>query len=59
MDSMAGKMLFALNKTLADKYIIKFKTVHAVNKHDRLFTYYVWQCSLDQSKGLAIGTENR
>ncbi|KAK2169507.1 hypothetical protein LSH36_9g09065 [Paralvinella palmiformis] len=59
MDSTAGKMLIALNKTLADKLVIKFKTVPALAKHDQPFTDYVWQCSLDQSKGLAIGTDYR
>jgi hypothetical protein len=59
MDSTAGKMLIALNKTLADKLVIKFKTVHALAKHDWPFTDYVWQCSLDQSKGLAISTDYR
>ncbi|KAK2147289.1 hypothetical protein LSH36_561g02029 [Paralvinella palmiformis] len=59
MDSTAGKMLIALNKTLADKLIIKFKMVHALAKHDWPSTDYVWQCSLDQCKGLAIGTDYR
>jgi len=50
MESTAGKMLVALNKTLADKLSLKFKTVHALAKHDRPFTDYVWLCSLTKAK---------
>ena len=46
MESSAGQMLLSLNKALLAKLVIKFQTVHALDKHDRPFTDYVWQCCL-------------
>lgn len=59
MESVAGKMLVSLNKVLHDKLVLKFRTVHALAKHDRPFTDYTWQCSLDELKGLKVGTDYR
>ena len=48
MESSAGQMLLSLNKALLAKLVIKFRMVHALAKHDRPFTDYVWQCCLDE-----------
>ena len=59
MESIAGRMLVSMNKVLVDKLKIKFRTVHALAKHARPYTDYVWQCSVDERKGLVIGTDYR
>ena len=50
MDSKAGKILVTLNRALTEKLRIKFRSVHALAKHDRPFTDYIWQCELDELK---------
>ena len=59
MESVAGRMLVSMNKALVDKLKLKFRTVHALAKHARPYTDYVWQCSVDERKGLIIGTDYR
>ena len=59
MASIAGRMLVSMNKVLVSKLKIKFRTVHALAKHTRPYTDYVWQCSVDERKGLVIGTDYR
>ena len=59
MESIAGRMLVSMNKALVDKLKIKFRTVHGFAKHARPYTDYVWQCSVDERKGLVIGTDYR
>lgn len=36
-----------------------FRTCHAIAKHRRPFTDYVWQCTLDAQKGLDVGNTYR
>ena len=59
MDSKAGKMLVTLNRALTEKLRIKFRSVHALAKHDRPFMDYVWQCELDELKGITVGQDYR
>ena len=59
MESPAGRMLVSMNKVLVDKLKIKFRTVHALAKHARPYTDYVWQCSVNERKGLVVGTDYR
>ena len=58
MESAAGRMLVSM-KVLVDKLKIKFRTVHALAKHARPYTDCVWQCSVDERKGLVVGTDYR
>ena len=57
IDSEDGKILVTvtLNRALTEKLRIKFRSVHALAKHDRPFTDYVWQCELDELKGVNVG----
>ena len=59
MDSEAGKILVTLNRALTEKLRIKFRSVHALAKHDRPFTDYIWQCELDELKGVNVGQDYR
>ena len=59
MDSKAGKILVTLNRALTEKLRIKFRSVHALAKHDRPFTDYIWQCELDELKGVNVGQDYR
>ena len=59
MESTAGEMLLALNRALTEKLKLKFRTVHALAKHDRPFTDYVWHCNVDELKGLQVGSDYR
>ena len=59
MQSQAGQMLSNMNRALLEKMKLKFRTVHAIVKHDRPFTDYTWQCVLDEKKGLVLGTDYR
>ena len=59
MESIAGRMLVSMNKVLVNKLKIKFRTVHVLAKHAKPYTDYVWQCSVDERKGLIIGTDYR
>ena len=59
MDSEAGKILVTLNRALTEKLRIKFRSVHALAKHDRPFTDYIWQCELDELKGVNVWQDYR
>jgi hypothetical protein len=45
--------------TAFDRLSILFWSIHAIAKQCRPFTVYVWQCKLDEKKGLDIGATYR
>lgn len=53
--SGALTLLRTLNKGATDKLMLMFRTVHALGKHNRPLTDFLWLCSLDEAKGLAVG----
>ena len=57
MNSEAGKILVTLNRALTEKLQIKFRSVNALAKHDRPFMNYIWQCELDELKGVNVGQD--
>ena len=59
MDTKAGKILDTLNRALTEKLRIKFRSVHALAKHDRPFTDYIWQCEMDELKGVNVRQDYR
>ena len=59
VDSEAGKILVMMNRALTEKLRIKFRSVHALAKHDRPFTDCIWQCELDELKGINVGQDYR
>ena len=59
MDSEAGKILVTLNRALTETLRIKFRSVHVLAKHDRPFTDYIWQCELDELKGVNVRQDYR
>ncbi|KAJ8043864.1 hypothetical protein HOLleu_11154 [Holothuria leucospilota] len=53
--SVAEKTLMSLNQKQHGQLTNLFKTCHAIIKHGRPYTDFVWQCDLDESKGVDIG----
>ena len=53
------RLLQQMNAEAIEKLRILFRTAHAVAKHSRPFTDYVWLCNLDEKKGLNIGQTYR
>ena len=52
----AEKSIQALNKVTFDKLSTLFQSVHAVAKKSRPLSDFVWQCELDEKKGLDLGS---
>jgi hypothetical protein len=48
-------MLLQLNENKLEQLKMLFMSAHALAKHTRPFTDFVWQCALDEVKGLNIG----
>ena len=55
----AEKMLTTLNRQTFDRLCRMFRTCHALVKHARPYTDYVWLCNVDKKKGLDAGTAYR
>ena len=53
--SAASKALLSLKKCHKDRLMHLFRTAHALAKHSRPFTDFVWQCKLDTMKNIDIG----
>ena len=54
-DRIADRMLMRMNQDRLDRLCIKFRNVHALSKHNRPFTDFVWLNRLDRAKGLDVG----
>ena len=48
-------MLARMNRARLDRLCIKFRNVHALTKHHRPYTDFVWLNQLDKLKGIDIG----
>lgn len=57
--SPASKALLSLQKCQKDRLVYLFRTAHALAKHSRPFTDFVWQCKLDAMKNIDIGGSYR
>ena len=57
--TVAHKMLMKLNQKTIEQMKILFRSAHALAKHGRPFSDFQWLCSLDQAKGLKVGTAYR
>ena len=55
--SVGFRMLEGMNKLKLDRLAIKFRTVHALAKHHRPYTDYVWMLKLDALNGADVGKE--
>lgn len=53
--STGEKTLLLLNQAAVDKLCILFRNAHALAKHCRPFTDFVWMSKLDKIKGLYVG----
>ena len=51
----AEKALQKMNEEVFAKLEKLFRTCHAMAKHNRPFSDFVWQCQLDKAKGLDVG----
>ncbi|XP_063231064.1 E3 SUMO-protein ligase KIAA1586-like [Bacillus rossius redtenbacheri] len=51
--------LQSIQKDVFTKLEILFRTSHALTKHGRPFTDFLWQCILDTKKGLDVGNTYR
>lgn len=56
-DSLASKSLLMLKQAEYDKLVIKFRTAHAIAKHNKSFKDYNFICMLDKIKGVDIGDQ--
>lgn len=57
--SEAEQMLQQMHWQNSEKLGKLFRTAHALAKHNRPFTDFVWQCELDEAKGINIGPSYR
>ena len=57
--TVTHKMLMKLNQKTIEQMKILFTSAHAVAKHGRPFSDFQWLCSLDEAKGLKVGTAYR
>ena len=57
--TVAHKMLMKLNQKTIEQMKILFRSTHALAKHGRPFSDFQWLCSLDEAKGLKVGTAYR
>eukprot|EP00057_Strongylocentrotus_purpuratus_P018153 XP_011672627.1 PREDICTED: uncharacterized protein LOC105442334 isoform X1 [Strongylocentrotus purpuratus] len=57
--SKAEKMVQKMNQKVVERLIIIFRNVHAMAKHCRPFTDLVRMASLDEAKGLDVGSTYR
>ena len=57
--TVAHKMLKKLNQKANEQMKILFGSAHAFAKHGRPFSDFQWLCSLDEAKGLKVGTAYR
>ena len=57
--TVAHKMLMKLNPKTIEQMKILFRSTHALAKHGRPFSDFQWLCSLDEAKGLKVGTAYR
>lgn len=57
--TVAHKMLIKLNQKTIEQMKILFRSAHALAKHGRPFSDFQWLCSLDEAKGLKVGTAYR
>ena len=57
--TVAHKMLMKLNQKTIEQMKILFRSTHALAKHGRPFSDFQWLCSLDEAKGLKLGTAYR
>ena len=55
----AEKMLIRMNEKTLKQLENLFHTAHALAKKERPFTDFVWQCDLDEVKGVDVGTSYR
>ena len=55
----AEKMPTTLNKQTFDGLCRMFPICHALAKHARPYTDYVWLCDVDERKGLGVGAAYR
>ena len=52
-------MLTTLNSQTFNRLCRMFRTCHALGKHARPYTDFVWACDVDKRKGLDVGTSYR
>ena len=57
--TVTHKMLMKLNQKTIEQMKILFTSAHDVAKHGRPFSDFQWLCSLDEAKGLKVGTAYR
>ena len=55
----AARMLTTLNSQTFDRLCRMFRTCHALAKHARLYTDFVWACDVDEKMGLDVGLAYR
>jgi hypothetical protein len=55
--SEAEKCLMLLKKADYERMTLKFRTAHAIAKHNRSFLDYKFICKLDKMKGLDVGEQ--
>lgn len=56
-ENLASKCLLQLKRADYDKMAIKFRTAHAIAKHNKSFLDYTFICQLDKMKGLDVGEQ--
>lgn len=59
MPSEAENLLTQLNKSVTDRLSMLFRTAHALAKHGRPFSDFVWLTALHEAKGLQVGNTYR
>ena len=53
--SVADKMMDQLGRATFDKMCKLLRNAHAITRHSRPYTDFVWMCTLDDMKGVQIG----
>lgn len=56
LNTDANRIIQSLHKSTNEKVDKLFKTAHALAKKSRPFSDFSWQCDLDKSKGLDVGS---
>ena len=51
----ADRLLHKMDEKAMKQRMMQFRTAHAIAKKGRPFSDFVWQCNLDEAKGLDVG----
>ena len=57
-DAPADRMIVQMNKEKRSQLAIQMRSVHAIAKHHRPFTDFVWLNQVDRMKGLDVGSSS-